>query len=126
MGKRLAISFVTVGELYAGADKANWGAASRERLEARIHSVVVVPYDVKICKAYAAISNLKTASGSQWNIGANDRWIAACAIRHGLPLITNNRRDYEGIPSLTLITETPPPKKPTTPPLFPPGTATRR
>jgi predicted nucleic acid-binding protein len=34
-------------------------------------------------------------------------WIAACAKRHSLSLITNNRKNFEGIPGLTVISEAP-------------------
>jgi hypothetical protein len=40
-------------------------------------------------------------------VAANDLWIASCAIRHAIPLISNNRKHFEKIPGLTLISETP-------------------
>jgi len=33
-----------------------------------------------------------------------DWWIAACAIRHGLPLVTHDSKDFDGIEGLTVIT----------------------
>lgn len=67
---------------------------------------VVIPYDIEICRSYARLKNgIKTASGSDRVIGANDLWIAACAVRHGLPLISNNRKHFEAIPELILISE---------------------
>lgn len=116
-GKTVAISFVTVGELYYGAEKRGWGEAKRSALETRLRSVVIVPFDLQVCQAYAKISALKTETGSDRVIAANDRWIAACAIRHGLPLISNNRRHFEDIPGLRLISETPRPATPTDRPL---------
>jgi hypothetical protein len=35
------------------------------------------------------------------------RWIAACAVRYGIPLVTHNRRHFEGIPGLEMICEAP-------------------
>ena len=116
-GKTVAISFVTVGELYLGAEKRGWGAAKRAELETRLRSVVIVPFDLGVCRAYAAISCLKTAEGTDRAISANDRWIAACAIRHNLPLVSNNRRHFEGIPGLALISEAPVPTRPRAQPL---------
>lgn len=101
--KTVAVSFVTVGELYSWAEKRGWGEKKRAELDARLRSVVVVPFDMEICRRYAELTNLP---GGQ-TIAANDRWIAACAIRHGIPLVTNNRRHFEGIPGLQLITEAP-------------------
>lgn len=36
-------------------------------------------------------------------IGANDLWIAATAIRHGLPLVTRNQSEFERVPNLQLL-----------------------
>jgi predicted nucleic acid-binding protein len=38
-------------------------------------------------------------------LSANDAWIAACAVRHGIPLLTHNIRHFTHIPSLTVISE---------------------
>lgn len=32
-----------------------------------------------------------------------DAWIASTALRHDIPLATNNTRHFEGIPGLTLV-----------------------
>jgi predicted nucleic acid-binding protein len=34
-----------------------------------------------------------------------DAWIAATALLYEVPLITHNRRDYEGVAGLVLISE---------------------
>jgi tRNA(fMet)-specific endonuclease VapC len=104
-GKSLAISFVTVGELYWGAEKRGWSEAKRADLETSLRSVIIVPFDLDVCRAYARLGALKTKDGSSRTIAANDRWIAACAIRHDIPLISNNRRHFDGIPGLNLISE---------------------
>ena len=83
-------------------------------MEERLNLAVIVPYDVEICKRYADIGLAKTADNTTRNVPANDRWIAACAIRHGLKLVTNNRKDYEGIPGLEIISEAPQRKIPKT------------
>jgi predicted nucleic acid-binding protein len=109
--KTIAISFVTVGELYGWSEKRRWSGKRREDLETRLRSVLVVPFDLDLCRAYGRLVLLKTADGTDRSMAANDRWIAACAIRHGLTLISNNRRHFEGIPDLTLISEAPAPKQ---------------
>jgi tRNA(fMet)-specific endonuclease VapC len=106
--KTVAISFVTVGELYVLAERNKWGLASVLGLEAHLQSSVVVPYDVEVCRAYARLkTGLKNPSGSARVIDSNDLWIAACAVRHAIPLITHNRRHFEGIPGLNIISEAP-------------------
>ena len=32
-------------------------------------------------------------------------WIAATALRHGIPIVTHNRQHFEGISGLTVISE---------------------
>jgi tRNA(fMet)-specific endonuclease VapC len=106
--KTLVVSFVTVGELYYWAELKKWGLAERQRLEEKLAATTIVWYDLEICKAYARIkSGLRTASGSHRLVGDNDLWIAACAVRHAIPLITHNRRHFEGIPGLNFISEAP-------------------
>ena len=100
--KTVAISFVTVGELYYWAEKRNWSAKNRRALEDRIKAVVVVPYDAQLCRAYG---KLRVSLAAGVNVAGNDLWIAACSIRHGIPLITNNRKHFEQIPNLNLISE---------------------
>ena len=102
--KTVSVSFVTVGELYYGAEKRNWSPKNRQALEDRIRAVVVVPYDAQLCRVYG---KLRGSLPAGITIAANDLWIAACAMRHNIPLITNNRKHFERIPSLKLISESP-------------------
>lgn len=110
--KTIAVSFVTVGKLYAWAETRQWSAAHCADLETRLRSVLVVPYDLDVCRAYGRLVSLETSEGTARNLAANDRWIVACALRHGLVLVSNNRRHFEGIPDLKLISEAPAPRRP--------------
>jgi predicted nucleic acid-binding protein len=49
----------------------------------------------------------KNPDGSKRTFENNDRWIAACAIHHDIPLITHNRKHFEGTQKLKLISEAP-------------------
>lgn len=66
---------------------------------------MIVPYNIDICLAYGRLALERTESGTHRVIAPNDRWIAACAIHHKLPLVTNNAAHFRGIAGLTLITE---------------------
>jgi hypothetical protein len=74
-------------------------------LRERLRSVLTIPYDFSVCQVYAEIREKIRQSGK--SVAPNDLWIAACAIRHAIPLVSNNRSDFEAIPSLVLITESP-------------------
>ena len=100
--KLAALSFITVGELLYGAAKDNWTNAKLEKLKARLRSVVIVPYDYEVCEAYGRI---KAALPKGRTIADNDLWIAACAMRHSVPLITHNRRHFDDIKGLIVISE---------------------
>ena len=103
-GRLLAISFVTVGELYYGAEKRNWGERRRKVLETTLRNFVVVPYDHDVARCYGRLVAERETKGKP--IQPNDAWIAACAVRHTVPLVTHNAKDFEGITSLDIITET--------------------
>lgn len=102
-GKLMAVSFVTVGELLFGAYKKKWGKDKIEELRERLRSVVIVPYDYLVCSTYADLKSKTTAVGI--SVADNDLWIAACAVRHSIPLVSNNRAHFEKIPGLVLRSE---------------------
>ena len=111
----IALSFITVGEQYAGymrmIARGKWPASHLQRFEELLGLVVVVPYDIEVCKRFGELRTLKNQDGSDRTIAINDLWIAACAKRHSLTLLTNNRRDFENIPGLSIICEAPPVKR---------------
>ena len=100
--KLVAVSFITVGELLFGAAKANWTKAKIDRMRKRLRSVVIVPYDYAVCESYGKI---KAALPKGRTIADNDLWIAACAKRHSMPLVTHNRKDFDDIVGLIVRSE---------------------
>ena len=102
-GKRLAVSFITVGELYCGAIKKGWSSDRMEDMKDRLRSVAIVPYDQEVCMKYGEIKAKLEKLGTP--LAGNDLWIAACVIRHSLPLISNNRKHFQRVPGLLLISE---------------------
>ncbi|MBZ5706076.1 MAG: type II toxin-antitoxin system VapC family toxin [Acidobacteriia bacterium] len=104
-GKKLALSFVTVGELLTWSKHKGWGPPKTAELERRIALTGVIPYDMALCQTYAELNAKLLQAGRK--IGDNDLWIAATAIRHSIPLISHNRKHYDDIPDLVFISETP-------------------
>jgi tRNA(fMet)-specific endonuclease VapC len=103
MDKTIALSFVTVGELYVWNIRKRWGARRLASFEQRLKAAVIVPYDLDLCKQYGKVRAELLAAGNV--VSANDLWIAVCALRHSLPLITHNAKHFERIPNLKVITE---------------------
>ena len=99
----LAISFITVGELYFGAEKGNWGERRRNELEAILRNFVIIPYDHEIARCYGRLVAERQRAGRP--IAPNDAWIAACTVRHDVPLATHNPKDFQGIAALQVVTE---------------------
>ena len=85
-----AVSFVTVGELFFGAAKAGWGAEKISKLETILRRYTVIPGTYDIARAYGDIK-----AGFRNQIDECDMWIAATAIAHELPVVTNNLRHFE-------------------------------
>ena len=102
-GKLVSISFITVGELYFGAEKAKWGEKRRNQLETTLRNFVVIPYDHDIARCYGRIVAGRERKGHP--ISLSDAWIAACAVRHGVTLVTHNAKDFDAIADLHIITE---------------------
>ncbi len=102
-GKTIALSFVTVGELYVWTVTRKWSAKRIAALEQRLKAAIIVPYDLELCKEYGRVKAALLAAGRV--VPANDLWIAICAIRHSIPLVTHNAKDFDGIPGLRLISE---------------------
>jgi predicted nucleic acid-binding protein len=102
-GKRYAISFITLGELRFWGYSRQWGKKRWDDLSARLRSVIVVPYDDAMCDVYAELKAEMSKSGV--TVASNDLWIASCAVRHSITLITHNRSHFEKVPRLKMISE---------------------
>lgn len=86
----LAVSFVTVGESYVGAVNAGWGEQKIRSLERILKRYTVIPGTYAIARAYG---DVKAAFRDQ--VGECDMWVAATALVHELPVVTNNLRHFE-------------------------------
>lgn len=99
---RLAVSFITIGELRAGV----LAAGDLETRDRRLDTLMValsldpVPVDDRVAEAWA---RLRVALGDLGlRMPANDSWIAATAIALGVPLVTQDD-DYVEVPGLAVI-----------------------
>jgi tRNA(fMet)-specific endonuclease VapC len=101
--KSLALSFMTLAELYRWAYERKWGQARQAWLEERLRAYVIVPFDHDLCKCWADICVIRQRQGRP--ISAQDAWIAATARHHRCPLVTHNQDDFANIPDLIVISE---------------------
>jgi len=99
--KTLAISFMSIAELYYGAFFNKWGIQRINKLERQLKNYVVLPYDYNVCLKWAEIKRQCESDG--YPIDQGDCWIAACAVRHGCPLATGNGNHFKHVKDLVLI-----------------------
>jgi tRNA(fMet)-specific endonuclease VapC len=100
-GSELILSFMSVAELRMGAISAKWGHPRRSLLERFIQGFEVVYADSSLCTVWASIrADARTAGRA---LSPQDAWIAATALALDAPLATNNRRDFENVRKLRLV-----------------------
>lgn len=96
----LAISCITLAELWHGAEKSQNPEKNRHVVEDFTSRVDVMDYDPKAAMHYGQIRGYLERSGIP--IGVNDVHIAAQARSCGLTLVSNNIREFERVPGLLL------------------------
>jgi tRNA(fMet)-specific endonuclease VapC len=101
--KVLVISFMTLAEVRFGMLQARWGAQRVTAMESYLKQFVLCTCDDDLCLMWAQVVYSERAKGRI--ISAQDAWIAATAIYSGVPLVTHNRKDFEGVDRLAVISE---------------------
>jgi tRNA(fMet)-specific endonuclease VapC len=99
----VAISFMTLAELYKWPRERNFSAERRAKLEEYLKAMVLLPGSASVARMWAEMMVDLRSRGV--TIGFPDSWIAATALRHDLPLVTHNRKLFEGVPGLRIISE---------------------
>ena len=95
---RMAISSITLSELYHGAEKSAKVAQNLAVVEEFASLLEVMPYSAKASQHYGAIRTALERVGRP--IGVNDLHIAAHARSEGLTLVTNNLAEFKRVPGL--------------------------
>lgn len=102
-GQIQAIAFVTLAEIYKWPVERNFPPHRAAALEGHVKSYLVLPFDDALARQWAAMTVAMKRAGR--GISDADAWIAATALRHHLPLVTHNRKHFEHVPGLTIISE---------------------
>jgi tRNA(fMet)-specific endonuclease VapC len=97
-GKRIAISFVTVAELYKWAIHRSWSETRVQSLEVMLSKCVVVRFSSRLAWKWAEISAARQKAGR--TIDSMDAWIAATAVHHSISLVTNNVEHFRAAQDL--------------------------
>lgn len=99
--RKSAISFITLGESLAGAALGGWGVPRQRNLQIALAEYTVLESNRLVAEHFATINAFLRLEGRPPT--SNDAWIAATALAYELPLVSHNRRHFDGIPGLDLV-----------------------
>lgn len=94
---RMAMSAITMAELYHGAEKSE-RVTQNLAVEDFSSRLEVLPYTVAAAQHYGAIRSALEKVGQ--SMGVNDLHIAAHARCQGLVVVTNNLSEFQRVPGL--------------------------
>ena len=92
----VAVSSITIAELWYGAEKSSSPARRREAWKAVIEPFQVLPFDREAAEHHARIRHHLRHRP----IGERDLLIAAIALAHDLTLVTHNAAEFSRVPRL--------------------------
>jgi tRNA(fMet)-specific endonuclease VapC len=94
----LALSIISVAELWEGVHFSKDPARSETMLSEFLSGVVILGIDEEICRRLGQLRGLLRSAGKL--VGDFDLLLAASAMRHDLTLLTNNHKHFERIEGL--------------------------
>ena len=102
----VAISAVTLAELWTGVDLADNTEMRAERLDMlqRVESdIECIPFDPAAARIYGRIAAAAANLGRSPRARVADQMIAATAAAHGWPLYTTNPGDFAGLERILTV-----------------------
>ena len=97
----MAISAVTVGELYEGAHRSDHPTKEMEKAEAFLRPIKIIPLGREEAMEWGLIEARLRKEGNP--IEAEDGMIAATVHRHRLTLVTGNGKNFGRIKGLRIV-----------------------
>jgi len=94
----LAVTTITLAEMWFGAARSRWPARSRADQDAALAPFRVLDFDATAADRYAAIRATLASKGTP--IGDRDLMIAAITLGNRATLVTNNTREFMRVPGL--------------------------
>lgn len=95
VGRELAVTFVTAGELSKWAVVRRWGFSRRKALDQWLACFLVLPAHSEVGRNWGDIVGYAQQRGRP--LPVNDSWIAAVCLTHDLPLATLNTADFHDL-----------------------------
>ena len=100
--ERITVSVITVGELRLGVLAAETTDTRAQRLETLTKAQLLdpLPIDASVANAWAVLRLALREAHRRMPL--NDSWIAATAIAHGIPVVSQDA-NYDDIPGLEVV-----------------------
>ena len=96
----IGVTAITVAELHFGVEKSQQPERNLDTLIRFLSPLRMVPFSTEAAVHYGKTKAKLRAEGRM--IGELDCLIAAIAVAHNLPLVTNNTSEFERVPRLQL------------------------
>jgi predicted nucleic acid-binding protein len=100
-GRRLGVSVQTVAELYKWAFYHKWAQSRVDKMVLSLQQFVLIRHDAECALLWGRVCAERERAGLP--ISPQDAWIAASALRHRVPLLTNNAPDFQEISTLIVL-----------------------
>jgi tRNA(fMet)-specific endonuclease VapC len=98
----IAISIVTYMEAFQGVEQSSELERAREKFHAFLAGVLILPLSFAVAERCARLRKTLKTQNKRVNSRALDLIIAATALEYDLTLVTENIKDFEDIPDITL------------------------
>jgi tRNA(fMet)-specific endonuclease VapC len=103
LGLPKIMSFMTLAELRRWEIQNNWGAKRISKAQEFLDEFTIINSDEELCQIWA---NIKSDAHKYGNpIDTADAWVAAVALLFDVPLVTHNRRHFQAVKNLQIISE---------------------
>ncbi len=100
-GGGLAVSTITVGELFVWAHRSRSAANRLRSLQEFLRDITVLDVTVDVAARFGEVRATLLDSGRP--VPQLDLFIAATALVHDLVLVTHNVKDFAPVPGLTVV-----------------------
>lgn len=100
-GERLAITWLTVCELYKGVFQTTQPSEHKKQVDSLIASLATLDFNADACMFYGKTYAILKKSGKLTQ--EFDLLIASIAVAHRCTLVTRNLRDFTNIPELSVV-----------------------
>ena len=97
----IGLSIISLAELYEGVYSSTNPSMSEAALKNFLELVEILGLDDETCRIFGQVRGRLRAQGAL--VGDMDILIGATALRHGLTLLSNNRRHFERMPGLSIV-----------------------